>query len=292
MARAKKRDNDRWMMRRWGKQNENEKKIADEEGGIVDLKSTSTMKTVENEEDLFGSDDEGFRRPRRGIESDEEMEFEQIFEDDEEDLPDDANPIDEENAEVVKLKKRAIHKPTSLEGEDENEDSFKLTQEGMQLKKLVRKFDDNEAYDDSDQESNPYAGSEVEESEEELSSESPARTPIIGAAGTKPTPAKTDKGKAPVKPKASAKATVKSKALAVPKPKAAAEKPKGKATATSKTKSTSSRSSLSASEETPSRQKLKSSDISGTAKVPPKTQAKNMSATPISSSPEDSTKKP
>ena len=99
MARAKKRDNDRWMMRRWGKQNENEKKIADEEGGIVELKST--MKTVENEEDLFGSDDEGLRRPRRGIESDEEMEFEQVFEDDEEELPDDANPIDEENAEVV-----------------------------------------------------------------------------------------------------------------------------------------------------------------------------------------------
>src|SRR3954451_3219924 len=264
MLKAKKRDNDRWMMRRWGKQNENEKKIAEEEGGIVDLKSTSTMKTVENEEDLFGSDDEGFRRPRRGIESDEEMEFEQVFEDDEEELPDDTNPIDEENAEVVKLKKRAIHKPTSLEGEDENEDSFKLTQEGIQLKKLVRKFDDNEAYDDSDQESNPYAGSEVEESDEELSSESPARTPIIGAASTKPAPAKTDKGKAPVKPKQSAKATVKSKAPAIPKLKAAAEKPKGKATATSKAKLTTSKSSLS-SEEAPLKQKLKGSDIHGAA---------------------------
>jgi hypothetical protein len=288
MARAKKRDNDRWMMRRWGKQNENEKKIADEEGGIVDLKST--MKTVENEEDLLGSDDEGLR-PRRGIESDEEMEFEQIFEDDEEELPDDTNPIDEENAEVVKLKKRAIHKPTSLEGEDENDDSFKLTQEGIQLKKLVRKFDDNEAYDDSDQESNPYAGSEVEESEEELSSESPARTPIIGAAGTKPAPAKTDKGKAPVKPKASAKTTVKSKPV-TPKPKAAVEKPKGKATAASKTKLTTAKSSLSANEEAPLKQKLKSNDIPGAAKVPPKIQAKNVTATPTSPSPEDPTRKP
>jgi hypothetical protein len=294
MARAKKRDNDRWMMRRWGKQNDNEKKIADEEGGIVELKSV--MKTVENEEDLFGSDDEGLRRPRRGIESDEEMEFEQVFEDDEEELPDDANPIDEENAEVVKLKKRAIHKPTSLEGEDENEDSFKLTQEGMQLKKLVRKFDDNEAYDDSDQESNPYA-SEIEESEEELSSESPARTPIIGAAGTKPTPAKIEKGKTLVKPKASAKATVKGKTLATPKPKSTAEKPKGKISTASKTKSTAAKpikslSNLSASEEAPLKQKVKSSDISAATKVPSKSHVKNMTAIPMSSTPEDSTKKP
>lgn len=281
MARAKKRDNDRWMMRRWGKQNDNEKKIADEEGGIVELKSV--MKTVENEEDLFGSDDEGLRRPRRGIESDEEMEFEQVFEDDEEELPDDANPIDEENAEVVKLKKKAIHKPTSLEGEDENEDSFKLTQEGMQLKKLVRKFDDNEAYDDSDQESNPYA-SEIEESEEELSSESPAITPIIGAAGTKPAPA----GKAPTKPKTSTKGKTPAKSTA--------EKPKGKIATASKTKSTAAKpikslSNLSASEEVPVKQKLKSSDISA-AKVPSKSHVKSMIAIPMSSTPEDSTKKP
>ncbi|CAI2171428.1 13285_t:CDS:2 [Funneliformis geosporum] len=209
MARAKKRDNDRWMMRRWGKQNEKEKKLAEEEGGIINLKST--LRTVENEDDLFGSDDEGnVKRPRRGIQSEEEMEYEQVFEDDEEELPDDANPIDEENAEVVKLKKRAIHKPTSLEDEDEDEDSsLKLTQEGMQLKKLVRKFDDNEAYDDSDQESNPYA-SEFDESEEESSSESPARTPVIGAAGNKPTPTvKTDKSKSPAKPKTATKSTAK-----------------------------------------------------------------------------------
>ncbi|GBC04751.1 hypothetical protein RclHR1_05840012 [Rhizophagus clarus] len=294
MARAKKRDNDRWMMRRWGKQNDNEKKIADEEGGIVELKSV--MKTVENEEDLFGSDDEGLRRPRRGIESDEEMEFEQVFEDDEEELPDDANPIDEENAEVVKLKKRAIHKPTSLEGEDENEDSFKLTQEGMQLKKLVRKFDDNEAYDDSDKESNPYA-SEIEESEEELSSESPARTPVIGAAGTKPTPAKIDKGKTLVKPKATTKATVKGKTLTTPKPKSTTEKPKGKIATTSKTKSTAAKpikslSNLSASEEASLKPKLKSSDISVATKVSSKSHVKNMTAIPMSSTPEDSMKKP
>ncbi|CAG8576249.1 3029_t:CDS:2 [Funneliformis caledonium] len=269
MARAKKRDNDRWMMRRWGKQNEKEKKIAEEEGGIINLKAS--LRTVENEDDLFGSDDEGnVKRPRRGIESDEEMEYEQVFEDDEEELPDDANPIDEENAEVVKLKKRAIHKPTSLEDEDEEEDpSLKLTQEGMQLKKLVRKLDANEAYDDSDQESNPYA-SEFDESEEESSSESPARTPVIGAAGTKPTPTvKTDKGKSPAKPKTAVKATGKVKAIATPKPKATAEKPKGKATA-AKTKSTFTKSipqskiksttKLSTGEEAPVKTKFKSSD--------------------------------
>ncbi len=46
------------------------------------------------------------------------MEYEQVFEDDEDELPDNANPIDEEN---VKLKKRAIYKPASLEDEDEGE---------------------------------------------------------------------------------------------------------------------------------------------------------------------------
>jgi len=151
----------------------------------------------------------------------------------------------------------------------------------MQLKKLVRKFDDNEAYDDSDQESNPYA-SEIEESEEELSSESPAITPIIGAAGTKPTPA----SKTPTKPKTSTKGKTPAKSTA--------EKPKGKIATAPKTKSAAAKpvkslSNLPASEEAPLKQKLKSSDIS---KVPSKSHVKNMTAIPTSSTPEDSTKKP
>ncbi|CAG8485951.1 5852_t:CDS:2, partial [Scutellospora calospora] len=186
MAKAKKRDNDRWMMRSWGK-TKNGDDLAVVEGGIFDPKST--IKVVEGEEELIGSDEES-RIPSREEYDEEEMDFEEVFEDDEEELPDDANPlIDDETKEVSKMKRKVTSKHTYELNESDDDD--KLTNEGKQLKKLLRTAENNDAYD-SDHEDNPYfTESEDSETEEPSSPKPPAATST-----TKP-----EKPKPPSKPK-------------------------------------------------------------------------------------------
>ncbi|CAG8732843.1 1431_t:CDS:2 [Cetraspora pellucida] len=208
MAKAKKRDNDRWMMRSWGK-TKNGEDLAVVEGGIFDPKST--IKVVEGEEELIGSDEEA-RIPSREEYDEEEVDFEEVFEDDEEELPDDANPlIDDETKEVSKMKRKVTGKHT-YELNESDDDDDKLTNEGKQLKKLLRTAENNDAYD-SDREDNPYF-SESEDSESE-GSPSPQTKPTVT-----PT-AKLDK--APEKIKEKSKTPSKSK---VPKPKTTSPKPK------------------------------------------------------------------
>ncbi|CAG8608514.1 7735_t:CDS:2, partial [Cetraspora pellucida] len=208
MAKAKKRDNDRWMMRSWGK-TKNGEDLAVVEGGIFDPKST--IKVVEGEEELIGSDEEA-RIPSREEFDEEEVDFEEVFEDDEEELPDDANPlIDDETKEVSKMKRKVTGKHT-YELNESDDDDDKLTNEGKQLKKLLRTAENNDAYD-SDREDNPY----FSESEDSESEESPSPQ-------TKPTVTPTAKlDKAPEKIKEKAKTPSKSK---VPKPKTTSPKPK------------------------------------------------------------------
>ncbi|CAG8554648.1 5742_t:CDS:2, partial [Racocetra persica] len=189
MAKAKKRDNDRWMMRSWGKKNED---LAVGEGGIYDPKSA--MKVVEGEEALIGSDEEA-RIPSREEYDEEEMDFEEVFEDDEEELPDDANPlIDDETKEVSKMKRKVTGKDTY---ENESDDDDKLTNEGKQLKKLLRTAENNDAYE-SDHEENPYF-SESEDSESEESSSPQTKPPVTPAAKLDKAPEKkpSEKGKPP-----------------------------------------------------------------------------------------------
>ncbi|EPQ59255.1 hypothetical protein GLOTRDRAFT_119452 [Gloeophyllum trabeum ATCC 11539] len=124
------------------------------------------------ERGLFGDDDEEDSKRRRqreyGGEGDQdEMDYEEIFEDDEE-KPNVDEAEDEEAKELEERMKKEYSKAKVLndgeESEDE-EDETKLTKAGRQLKKLMRSLEKNQAYE-SDDDENPYA-SEEEESEEE-----------------------------------------------------------------------------------------------------------------------------
>ncbi|CAG8822792.1 19951_t:CDS:2 [Gigaspora margarita] len=215
MAKAKKRDNDRWMMRSWGK-NKNGDDLAVVEGGIFDPKST--MKVVEGEEELIGSDEEA-RIPSREEYDVEEVDFEEVFETDEE--PDDANPlIDDETKEVSKMKKKATSKHSYEFYESDDDD--KLTSEGKQLKKLLRTAENNDVYD-SDREDNPYF-SESDDSDQEEPSSPQTKPP---ATPTTKLDKASDKIKASDKTKTPSKAKVTKPKTTSPKPKTVA---KGKAT--------------------------------------------------------------
>ncbi|CAG8565255.1 9186_t:CDS:2 [Acaulospora morrowiae] len=184
MARAKKMDNDRWLMRRFGKGKEAE----DNEGGIYDPKSS--IKT---------------------------------------DLPDDANPlIDDETKEVGKLKAKA-KRPFELNDPSLSDEGDELTTEGKQMKKLIRELDDNDVYE-SDRESNPYF-SESDEFDSEGTSSPSSKSPSTAGSGNKTVQsAKTeklvDKGKVTtIKSKATNKpTTTKSKMPTGTKIKGMAEK--------------------------------------------------------------------
>ncbi|CAG8688689.1 22093_t:CDS:2 [Dentiscutata erythropus] len=189
------------------------------EGGIFDPKST--MKVVEGEEELIGSDEEA-RIPSREEYDEEEVDFEEVFEDDEEELPDDANPlIDDETKEVSKMKKKATSKHTYELSESDDDD--KLTNEGKQLKKLLRTAENNDAYD-SDREDNPYF-SESDDSETEEPSSPQTKPP--STPNSKLDKA-SEKMRASDKAKAPSKAKVAKTKTASPKPKTVA---KGKANA-------------------------------------------------------------
>ncbi|CAG8507188.1 6596_t:CDS:2, partial [Racocetra fulgida] len=184
-------DNDRWMMRSWGKSKNED--LAVGEGGIFDPKSA--MKVVEGEEALIGSDEEA-RIPSREEYDEEEVDFEEVFEDDEEELPDDANPlIDDETKEVSKMKRKVTGKDTYELNESDDDD--KLTNEGKQLKKLLRTAENNDAYE-SDREDNPYF-SESEDSDSEESSSPQTKPPVTPAAKLDKAPEKkpSEKGKPP-----------------------------------------------------------------------------------------------
>ncbi|KZV97231.1 hypothetical protein EXIGLDRAFT_670275 [Exidia glandulosa HHB12029] len=130
---------------------------------------------------LFGDDDEEEvkdklkkRRDRElGEEGDlDEIEFEDDFADDDEKMNVDGEDDDEEAKELeerIKRETRAANKLRQAgvdEDESEEEDFLKdLTGAGKDVKKALRTFEKNAAYD-SDDDKNPYLTSEDEEEEE------------------------------------------------------------------------------------------------------------------------------
>ncbi|TFK55726.1 Rap30/74 interaction domain-containing protein [Heliocybe sulcata] len=169
------------------------------------------LRTVDSgmERGLFGDDDDdGDNRKRRareyGGEGDQdEMDYEEIFQDDEE-KPDVNEAEDEEAKEVEERIKKEYSKAKVMnDGEEEDEDEddeSKLTRAGRQLRKLMRSIEKNQAYE-SDDDDNPYL-SEEEDSEEETpevpagpavqdqsrsGSQQPPATPVAS-----PTPIKTE----------------------------------------------------------------------------------------------------
>ncbi|CAJ0757401.1 22256_t:CDS:2 [Entrophospora sp. SA101] len=268
MGKAKKRENDRWFMRRSGK-NDKEREMAEKEGGIYDNKSN--LKAVENETDLIRSDDEGESKFHGKYEDEfEEMDYEQVFEDDEEDNLDLQNPEDVKDPVLVKTK---FFSGTAEEEFEEDKERNKLTAEGKNLKKLVRTLEKNVAYDDSDKESDPYASSvELDGTDDEEESQNSQSLPSSLNSAKLISPPKSEKGKS----------TTKSATAAT----TAADKPKNKSLTSAK-KGTASSTPSSSAPATPN-STTTSKPKASTKSVTIKTESKSDSSTAIIGSPSSS----
>ncbi|KAI9484739.1 hypothetical protein BDB00DRAFT_853846 [Zychaea mexicana] len=146
-----KREQNRWMMLK------RNKAIADDEDEAK--VSTKVKRRASDDEDESG------RQKSRHDSDIDDLDFDDVFQDDEE-----GGAEHEAEDEDVKDSKERLKRETkgyTLGGEDDDddqqdtEDLNKLTSEGKQMKKLVRNLEKNRAYD-SDEEGDPYASSEDE----------------------------------------------------------------------------------------------------------------------------------
>ncbi|KAI9249490.1 hypothetical protein BDA99DRAFT_523940 [Phascolomyces articulosus] len=147
-----KRDQSRWMMLKRNKQ------MADEEEA-KEVAKTSRKPASDDE------DDSGRRKSRNDSDIDD-LDFDDVFQDDEEGGAE--HELEDEDMKDSKERLKREAKGYTLGGEVDDEDDQvddeelnKLTSEGKQMKKLVRTLEKNRAYE-SDEEGDPYASSEDE----------------------------------------------------------------------------------------------------------------------------------
>lgn len=182
----KNKDPERWLLRNRGGQGPSEATVAmfktERAGSVIPTSGPSLgpggrkLKTVDNGmAGLFDEDDEdgGQRRRERetGAEGDlDELDFEETFADDEEKVEADGEDEDAKELEE-RLKKEYKQANKTREGyideSEEEEDDNKLSGAGKDMRKLMKKLEKDLAYDDSDEEKNPYASEESESEEEE-----------------------------------------------------------------------------------------------------------------------------
>ncbi|KAG8742655.1 hypothetical protein FRC10_001138 [Ceratobasidium sp. 414] len=147
------------------------------------MRGVRRLKLVNHGNDLFGDEES---KPRLGGEGDyDEIEYEDEVQDDEE-VPPDA-PQDEEEKEATERQKREylrgkVSARVEPESDEDEDDEKGYTEDGRQIKKLMKKM---LAEGESDDEKNPYADSDDEEDEEEK----PEQPPAIGVMPNTPTPA-------------------------------------------------------------------------------------------------------
>ncbi|EKM59055.1 uncharacterized protein PHACADRAFT_249234 [Phanerochaete carnosa HHB-10118-sp] len=191
---AKNKDPERWLLRRRNGQGPSDATAAifkAERDGSMPPSSSSLvystsqsvgpggrkLRSVDSGVDrLFGDDDEedgeGKRRKREyGQEGDlDELDFEDDVQDDDDKMEPDAD--DEEAKELEERLKREYKTANKtregyIDESDEEEEINELSTAGKDMRKLMKKLEKNGAYDESDDEKNPYASSEEEEPEEE-----------------------------------------------------------------------------------------------------------------------------
>ncbi|KAJ1923117.1 transcription factor IIF subunit tfg1 [Tieghemiomyces parasiticus] len=149
-----------------------------------------------------GDDDAKGGRRGRGPGSDgDEMDFDDVFQDDEEGGGE-YEPQDDEAREAAERVKKEVQKFSTVhsDAEDDDDDAFEdvdqgrgdqLGADGKQLKHLVRDLEKNKAYE-SDHEDDPYASDDdlFEDVEEAMAADSPAsgKDSVSGAAAVKPEP--------------------------------------------------------------------------------------------------------
>ncbi|KAF9583432.1 hypothetical protein BGW38_009490 [Lunasporangiospora selenospora] len=157
---TKQQSNIRWLMK-----SKTKVKTEDgEEGGEEDLESEQFM-TVDHEDQVGYDEDEARERKRkRGKHGDvDEMDFEEVWQDDEE-APAEMPGFDDD----AKDDPRRKHGPSmeSDEEDDDDESGQKLNDTGKEIKKALLKLEKNKAYA-SDDDKDPYA-SEKESSDSDL----------------------------------------------------------------------------------------------------------------------------
>jgi len=141
------------------------------------------LKVTNHGNTAYGDDES---KPHLGGEGDyDEVEYEDEVQDDEE-VPPDA-PQDEEEKEAAERQKREylrgkVSERIEPESDEDEDDAKGYTEDGRQLKKLMKKM---LAEGESDDEKNPYADSDDEEDEDEK----PEQPPAIGVMPNTPTPA-------------------------------------------------------------------------------------------------------
>ncbi|KAI0832446.1 hypothetical protein BC628DRAFT_1406917 [Trametes gibbosa] len=150
--------------------------------------------------ELFGGDDddEGGGDRKRKVKRElgqegfmDELDFEEGFADDEEKMDLDEKEDDEAKELEERLKKEYKNanklREAYIDESDDEDDEAKLTGAGKNLQKTLKKLDKDGAYDDSDDEQNPYASEEEEEEEEvPIVPTGPAIQPVEPKPGARP----------------------------------------------------------------------------------------------------------
>lgn len=205
-------EQDRWMMRRKNKPEEEEAKKKDpEEENVGDFKP-SEFKITDRDDLKQEMEDDDDQPKRKSFNVDEEdLDFDEEFQDDEEPLfgidnDEETRESEKKQSEQIKSLTRKDDEFFEDEDESENEDETKLTSAGKDLKKIVKRIEKSIVFD-SDEEKNPYASSESEDtsdSEAEDQNENPEgqneenkanpKSNINSAAST-PNPHKSEKKK-------------------------------------------------------------------------------------------------
>ncbi|ORX97273.1 Rap30/74 interaction domain-containing protein [Basidiobolus meristosporus CBS 931.73] len=162
LIKAQKKDSDRWMMRK-----RLLSKLDGDEAEGEERSVPRRLKVVDHEDINFSDDDDpSMKKMKRGNVSKhgdiEEVDFEEVFEDDEEAPPElegDQEEIKEEQS------RRKPNRTVASDDEEEEEEEEELTATGKEMKKALLTLEKNTAYD-SDDEQNPYLSEEEEEEEE------------------------------------------------------------------------------------------------------------------------------
>ncbi|KAI8323167.1 Rap30/74 interaction domain-containing protein [Martensiomyces pterosporus] len=174
---AKNETQNRWLMKARAKQQGDGTEDGEgaEDGGEPASKP-GKLRLVEyqaDDADDFGDEDEGeeggSRKKKRSGNTKhgdaDEMEFEEVFEDDEE-MGDDLFGGDEDENEKQQQQQQQQNKKSELDSDIEEDEADELGSAGKEMKKLMRKRGETDVYD-SDREENPYLSVSEDDSEEE-----------------------------------------------------------------------------------------------------------------------------
>ncbi|KAF9409182.1 hypothetical protein BGZ94_002033 [Podila epigama] len=146
---AKQHNSNRWLMR-----SKNKAKTEDGEEGVEEDADGDHFMTVDHDDEAGYDEDEAKeRKRRRGKHGDvDEMDFDEVWQDDEE-APSEMPGFDDEDKDDPRKK---IGASMDSDDDEDDEDGNKLTDTGREIKKALLKLEKNKVYADDD-DKDPYA---------------------------------------------------------------------------------------------------------------------------------------